>query len=214
MHMRLWHAAQGVIRFRSSGISELGDKVPRRTPRVVAFKMNWKPKGLQAVRLRQRKFELLLRFQIPEDLLPGSLSQVQIRLRQANLPLCCRRRSSRLVLQLYGGRERTEATYSPRMGANGPPARRGRPPVSRCRARGSRRQRRTSGAGKEAKEAKTKTPLMKTPTPRRLWCYVTRRLRLKKYFQQPGDSRTRPQIPAKILLWSMLIGQLLRECSP
>jgi len=55
---------------------------------------------------------------------------------------------------------------------------------------------------------------MKTPTPRRLWCYVTRRLRLKKYFQQPGDSRTRPQIPAKILLWSMLIGQLLRECSP
>jgi hypothetical protein len=29
------------------------------------------------------------------------------------------------------------------------------------------------------------------PTPRRLWCYVTRRLRLKKYCQQPGDSRTR-----------------------
>jgi len=48
---------------------------------------------------------------------------------------------------------------------------------------------------------------------RRLWCYLTRRLRLKKYCQQPGDSRTRPQIPAKGLLWSMRIGQLLRECS-
>ena len=42
-------------------------------------KMNGKAKGPQAVRLRQRKLELLRRFQIPEDLLPGSLSQVQIR---------------------------------------------------------------------------------------------------------------------------------------
>lgn len=41
--------------------------------------MNGKAKGPQAARLRQRKFELLHRFPIPEDLLPGSLSQVQIR---------------------------------------------------------------------------------------------------------------------------------------
>jgi len=53
--------------------------VPRQTPPVVAFKMNEKPKSPQAARLRQRKFELVCRFQIPEDLLPGSLSQVQIR---------------------------------------------------------------------------------------------------------------------------------------
>jgi len=32
------------------------------------------PKGPQAARLRQRKFELLRRFRIPDDLLPGSLS--------------------------------------------------------------------------------------------------------------------------------------------
>jgi len=32
------------------------------------------PKGSQAARLRQRKFELLRRFPIPPDLLPGSLS--------------------------------------------------------------------------------------------------------------------------------------------
>lgn len=37
------------------------------------------PKGPQASRLRQRKFELLRRFPIPEDLLPGSLSLSHLR---------------------------------------------------------------------------------------------------------------------------------------
>ena len=36
--------------------------------------MNSLPKGPQAARLRQRKFELLSRFNIPPDLLPGSVS--------------------------------------------------------------------------------------------------------------------------------------------
>lgn len=36
--------------------------------------MKNQPKGPQAARIRQRKFELVHRFQIPEDLLPGSLS--------------------------------------------------------------------------------------------------------------------------------------------
>ena len=36
--------------------------------------MNHEPKGPLAARLRQRKFELLRRFSIPQDLLPGSLS--------------------------------------------------------------------------------------------------------------------------------------------
>jgi hypothetical protein len=35
--------------------------------------MNIAPKGSVAARLRQRKFELLRQFPIPEDLLPGSL---------------------------------------------------------------------------------------------------------------------------------------------
>lgn len=52
---------------------------------------------------------------------------------------------------------------------------------------------------------------MKGPTPRRLWKYVTRCLGLKSYFRSPGDGRKRPQIPAQALLWSLLIGQLLRE---
>lgn len=36
--------------------------------------MNSKPKGPQAARLRQRKFELIQRFNIPDHLLPGSIS--------------------------------------------------------------------------------------------------------------------------------------------
>ncbi len=54
---------------------------------------------------------------------------------------------------------------------------------------------------------------MKGPTPRRLWHYVTRRLRLKRYFEHPGDGRRQPQIPAQALLWAMLLGQILREYS-
>lgn len=37
--------------------------------------MSTQPKGPQAARIRQRKFELMRRFRIPDDLLPGSLSQ-------------------------------------------------------------------------------------------------------------------------------------------
>jgi hypothetical protein len=36
--------------------------------------MKPQPKGPQAARLRQRKFALIRQFQLPEDLLPGSLS--------------------------------------------------------------------------------------------------------------------------------------------
>src|ERR1051326_4894112 len=41
--------------------------------------MNGDPKGPVAARLRQRKFELLRRFSIPEDLLPGALTQTHSR---------------------------------------------------------------------------------------------------------------------------------------
>ena len=54
---------------------------------------------------------------------------------------------------------------------------------------------------------------MKGPTPRRLWTYVTRCLGLQSYLRSPGDGRPQPQIPAKALLWSLLIGQVLRACS-
>jgi len=43
-----------------------------------------RPKGDQAAQIRQRKFELIRRFQFPEDLLPGSLSQQHLRCGKAN----------------------------------------------------------------------------------------------------------------------------------
>ena len=38
------------------------------------YKMNGRPKGPEAARIRQHKFELVCKFRLPEDLLPGSLS--------------------------------------------------------------------------------------------------------------------------------------------
>lgn len=52
---------------------------------------------------------------------------------------------------------------------------------------------------------------MSGPSPQRLWKYVTRRLRLAGYFQAPGDGRQAPQIPARALVWGLVIGHVLRE---
>ncbi len=46
--------------------------------------MKIQPKGPQAARIRQRKFELLRRFRFPDDLLPGSLSQQYLRCGKPN----------------------------------------------------------------------------------------------------------------------------------
>ena len=54
---------------------------------------------------------------------------------------------------------------------------------------------------------------MSGPTPRRLLGFVTRRLRLRRYLEEPGDGRPLPQIPGQLLLWAMLMGQILRQCS-
>src|SRR5258706_2382489 len=54
---------------------------------------------------------------------------------------------------------------------------------------------------------------MNRSTPRHLLHYVTRRLRLRRYLQDPGDGRQQPQIPAEALLWALLIGQILRQSS-
>jgi hypothetical protein len=54
---------------------------------------------------------------------------------------------------------------------------------------------------------------MNGPTPRRLLHFVTRRLRLRGYLEDPGDGRQQGQIPAQLLLWGLLVGQILRQCS-
>jgi hypothetical protein len=52
---------------------------------------------------------------------------------------------------------------------------------------------------------------VKGPTPQRLWKYIARCLRLQSYLASPGDGRTAPQIPARVLLWALLISRILRE---
>src|SRR3989442_15790710 len=47
--------------------------------------MKIEPKGPEAARLRQRKFAARRRFEIPEDLLPGSLAQTR---RRCGKPTC------------------------------------------------------------------------------------------------------------------------------
>jgi hypothetical protein len=54
---------------------------------------------------------------------------------------------------------------------------------------------------------------MNGPSPRRLLHFVTRRLRLQQYLRDPGDGRRQPQIPAQLLLWGLLVGQVLRQYS-
>lgn len=54
---------------------------------------------------------------------------------------------------------------------------------------------------------------MRLPTPRRLLRYVTDVLRLGHFLKQPGDGRPQPDIPARTLLWAILLCRLLRESS-
>jgi hypothetical protein len=51
---------------------------------------------------------------------------------------------------------------------------------------------------------------VKGPSPARLRKYFCQCLRLGGYLDDPGDGRTFPQIPARTLLWSLLLGKMLR----
>lgn len=53
---------------------------------------------------------------------------------------------------------------------------------------------------------------MSGPTPH-LFHYLTRRLRLRQYLQDPGEGRRQPQIRAQLLLYALLVGQVLRYSS-
>lgn len=47
----------------------------------------------------------------------------------------------------------------------------------------------------------------------RLRRYAARALRLRSYLDAPGDRRPQPQIAARVLIWSLLAGYILRECA-
>jgi hypothetical protein len=61
----------------------------------------------------------------------------------------------------------------------------------------------------EAATAAVRKPL----SPGKFKSYLLERLRLRRYFEQPGDGRPQPQIPARVLLWSFVIGTVLRQNS-
>ncbi len=54
---------------------------------------------------------------------------------------------------------------------------------------------------------------MNGPSPRRLRGYAAKCLGLRWYLQSPGDGRSQPRIAARVLVWALLIGTLLRRSS-
>lgn len=54
---------------------------------------------------------------------------------------------------------------------------------------------------------------MKGPHVRQIQNYACHCLGLKSYFQRPGDGRPHPQIPARDLVWAVVIGHILRVTS-
>lgn len=54
---------------------------------------------------------------------------------------------------------------------------------------------------------------MKGPHVQQIQNYAHHCLGLKSYFQRPGDGRSHPQIPARDLVWAVVIGHILRVTS-
>ena len=54
---------------------------------------------------------------------------------------------------------------------------------------------------------------MKGPHVRQIQTYACHCLGLKSYFQRPGDGRVHPHIPARDLVWAVVIGHVLRVTS-
>lgn len=89
----------------------------------------------------------------------------------------------------------------------------GRTGVAGCGEGSVDRQRAAVGFSKTTRTEAEEKEEMSGPTPRRLLGFVTRRLRLRRYLEDPGDGRPQPQIPARRLVWALLVGQILRQCS-
>ena len=61
--------------------------------------------------------------------------------------------------------------------------------------------------------AQTAATPLKGPPASRIQHYACHCLALKSYFQQPGDGRTRPHIPASDLVWAVVMSRILRVTS-
>lgn len=54
---------------------------------------------------------------------------------------------------------------------------------------------------------------MPASSARRFKAFAIRRFGLDRYLDHCGDGRCQPQVPARVLLWALVIGYVLRECS-
>jgi hypothetical protein len=61
--------------------------------------------------------------------------------------------------------------------------------------------------------AQTAATPLKGPHASQIQNYACHCLALKSYFQQPGDGRTQPHIPARDLVWAVVMGRILRVTS-
>src|SRR5271166_5340119 len=96
------------------------------------------------------------------------------------------------------------------MGRASAPAGEGGAGLHGSRARGAHRQCRTADSGPQTG---VQAPSLTMPTPRALLRFVVHRLGLERYLAKPGDGRQQPVIAARVLLWAMVVGRVLRECS-
>ena len=160
--------------------------------------------------MRQRKFQLLRRFSIPADALPGSLSLSHLR---CGKPTC------------HCAEDRGHPVWSLTFMVQG------KKRVQHIPKEWVEEVRRRVKAGREFQDAvrevlaanaqllvlasarSLRKRKNERSTPRHLLHFVTRRLRLRRYLKNPGDGRQQPQIPAQALLWALLIGQILRQSS-
>src|SRR3974377_1925800 len=127
-------------------------------------------------------------------------------MRQSQLPLCVRVRPPHLAPDLHGAGPEAGGTNSGGVGRGSPAPSRIRRGIPRKTGRTSQRECRTAGA------VETATAAVRKPLPPgKFKRYLLERLHLRGYFQQPGDGRPQPQIPAHLLLWSFVIGTLLRR---
>ena len=168
--------------------------------------MKEEPRGPQAAHLRQRKFQVLRLFPIPPDLLPGTLTRSYTR---CGNPRChCAHQKGHeawtLTFMVKGQRhvERIPRDWVEEVERRVAAGREFQDAVREVLAANAQL---LVLARQQRKKKKEKTPL-NSPTPRRLWKYVSEHLHLAAYFRSPGDGRGSPQIPAKDLLWSTVLG--------
>src|SRR5487761_533858 len=148
--------------------------------------MNKEPRGSQAARLRQRKFRLLGRFPIPSDLLPGALTRSFTR---CGNPRCHCAQDQ--------GHEAWTLTFMSQ----------GRRRVERIPREWVQEVEQRVVAGHQFQDAVREVLAANAE----LLVLASQHLHLAAYFRSSGDGRKSHRIPAKDLLWSILLGIILRQ---